>query len=647
MDKNTITGFLLIGLLLFGFAWYNKPSEAEIAKQKHYNDSIAAVQQLQALNTVNKVNTGNAISKDSTSKDTASLGQKAVDEFGVFAPSSKGEDKVYILENKLIKLAVSAKGGQIVSVQLKDYKTSEGKDGQKEPLYLFDSKKDSSSLGFNIITANNRIINTTDMYFEGIGLSPISSVNSGEKSFTFRLKTNTGAYLDYIYTLKADDYMVGFAMKASQMDKVLPLGVNTLEMQWNSKIKQQEKSHKFESRYASLQYKFIGEDIEKMSESKDANEEVTTKVKWIAFKDQFFSSILIADDAFTSAKLDSKVEDKESLYLKRFKANMNVGFDPSGKNTTGFHFYFGPNKYTILAKYDKGVESNKELNLQKLVPLGWGLFGAINRWVIIPLFNFFSGFILNFGIIILLLTLVIKLVLFPLTYKSYLSTAKMRVLKPQIDEIHAKIPATKAQERQQATMALYKKVGVNPLGGCLPMLLQMPILFAMFSFFPASIELRQQSFLWATDLSSYDAIVSWSGNIPFITEYFGNHLSLFCLLMTITNLVYTHINMQQTMESSTQIPGMKYMMYFMPVMFLFVFNSYASGLSYYYFIATLITIIQTVAIRSFVNEEKILQKLHENAKNPKKQKKSGLLARLEEAQKKQLETQRLQAKKKK
>lgn len=630
MDKNTVIGFLLIGSLLFGFAWFNKPSEAEIAQQAK-NDSINAV----IAETQKNVSTQTLpvnITADTTLSDTAKA-QIAENMYGAFAPATLGEEKIYTIENKLIKLNINSKGGQIVSVQLKNYKNTKGM-----PLIIFDSEVDSTSLGFNFITANNRLVNSKDLYFVALNAKESNIVSNGEQSFTFRLNTSTGAYVDYIYTLKADDYMLGFQVKAKQMETVMPLGVNSLEMSWNTKIKQQEKSKKFENRYAALHYKFVGEDMEQLSEAEDASESVSTKLKWIAFKDQFFSSILIADDAFTGTKLDSKVLPEDSIYLKKYTADMNVAFDPRGEKATSFRFYFGPNKFQILKSYNDNEKADSELDLQKLVPLGWGIFGWINRFVVIPIFNFFSSFIGSFGIIILLLTLVIKLVLFPMTYKSYVSMAKMRVLKPQIDEINAK--HTKPAERQQATMALYKKVGVNPLGGCLPMLLQMPILFAMFSFFPAAIELRQESFLWATDLSSYDAIISWSGNIPFVTEYFGNHLSLFCLLMTITNLVYTHINMGQTMESSQQIPGMKYMMYTMPVIFMFMFNDYASGLSYYYFIATLITIIQTIVIRNFVNEEKLLMKLHAHAKNPKKQKKSGFMARLEEAQRKQIELQK-------
>lgn len=637
MDKNTIYGFLLIGALLFGFAWFNKPTEAETAQMAKTEAIAAQKAEAQSPSTATATASVVAPTIDSTLSDTAKA-QMAESMFGAFAPAAQGVERTYTIENKLIKLTISSKGGQIIAAQLKNYKTNNGHE-----LFLFDSKKDSTALGFNFITANNRLVNTKDMYFEALNPAATSVVNSGEQSFTYRLKTSTGGYVDFIYTLKANDYMLGFQMKANKMETVLPLSTNSLEMSWNSKVKQQEKSKKFENRYAALHYKFVGEDMENLSEASDASEEVSTKLKWVAFKDQFFSSILIADDAFTGTKLDSKVLASDSTYLKKYSASMNIAFDPRGQKASAFRFYFGPNKFNILKDYDAEAEADNKLNLQKLVPLGWGIFGWINQYAVIPIFDFFSSFIASFGIIILLLTLVIKLVLFPMTYKSYVSMAKMRVLKPQIDEINGKV--SKPAERQQATMALYKKVGVNPLGGCLPMLLQMPILFAMFSFFPAAIELRQQSFLWATDLSSYDSIVSWSGNIPLVTEYFGNHVSLFCLLMTITNLVYTHINMQNQMESSTQIPGMKYMMYFMPIIFLFMFNDYASGLSYYYFIATLITIIQTVVIRYFVDEEKLLQKLHEHAKNPKKQKKSGFMERLEAAQRKQIEMQKLKNKK--
>lgn len=639
MDKNTIIGFVLIGLLIFGFTWFNRPSKEQLAQQQRSNDSIAAVQEAQARIAADSLAT------DSVPKTKADSAVSDTSLYGAFAPAAKGNDKNFVLENNLVRLVISAKGGQVVSAQLKKYTTNDHK-----PLVLFDSKKDSTMFNLTLPADNGRIVSTKDLYFESLMGDSVMTVNQGQKSFTLRLKTSGNAYIDYVYTLKSDDYMIGFSVMPHNMQNVMPRNANSVELLWQSKIRCQERSKKFESRYAQLCYKPTSDDMEKLSESKSDNAKMTTKVRWVAFKDQFFSTVLIADNSFNSGKFASTKYDEKAEgnnYLKAYRADLDVPFDPTGKTATNFRLYFGPNHFKTLHAYDKGVENSQKLQLNKLVPLGWGIFGWINQYCIIPMFNFFSGFISNFGIIILLMTIIIKLVISPLTYKSYLSTAKMRVLKPQIDEINQRIPASKAQERQMATMALYKKAGVNPMGGCLPMLLQMPVLFAMFCFFPAAIELRQQSFLWAPDLSSYDSIVSWNAQIPFISNYFGNHLSLFCLLMTITNIVYTHINMKSTEGTSQQMPGMKWMMYLMPLMFLFVFNDYASGLSYYYFISTLITIAQTLAIRSFVDEEKLLKKLHEKAnKNEKKPKKSGFLERLQEAQRKQMEMQRKRAHKK-
>jgi len=629
MDKNTILGFVLIALIVLGFSQLNKPSEKEIAL-KRYNDSIASVEQTKVQATP-LAGTANTKSADSTAvTDTTKL----ADAFGGFSPSAKGQEKFYTLENELIKLTLSSKGGRISSVQLKKYRTHDSL-----PLILFDEKE--SSMGFTFVTNNNRVINSSNLYFEPV--SPVTKDAQGNQTLVLRLKTTGEGYIDFAYTLPANNYMLSFGLKATNMTTVMPAGLTSLDMQWTSKIRQQEKGRKFEDRYSAIEYKYVADDVEKMSESKDDAKDLPNKVKWIAFKDQFFSSILIANEDFSSAKLKSTLEKEETNYLKSYAADMVVGFDPTGKKPTTFRMFFGPNQFKVLAAYDKGVSGDSELKLNKIIPLGWGIFGWINQFAIIPMFNLFSQFISNFGLIILLLTIVIKVVLFPLTYKSYVSSAKMRVLKPEIDEINAKIPADKAAERQKATMDLYSKVGVSPLSGCVPSLLQMPLLFAMFSFFPAAIELRQQSFLWATDLSTYDSIMHLPFSIPF---GFGDHVSLFCLLMTITNIVYTKLNMANT--ATTDQPGgamMKWMMYLMPLMFLFMFNNYASGLSYYYFIATLISILQTYIIRATVDEKKILEQLHakrvSNAKNP--QKKSGFMERLEKMQREQ---QQLQQKRK-
>ena len=628
MDKNTIIGFVLIALVVIGYVQITKPSDKEIAAQKRYNDSIALVQQ-DKPNVAVKTVSGN-ISKDSLAVNDTTNNASA---FGDFSVASKGEDKFYTLENELVKITLSSKGGRIYSVQLKKYSKRDSLDNA-HPLILFKEKE--SNMSFTFVTNNNRVVNSSNLYFEPV--SGITKDASGNQTLILRLKTSGQAYIDFAYTLPANNYMLGFGLKANGMNTVMPAGTNSLDMEWTSKIPQQEKGRKFEDRYSSIQYKFVADDVEKLSESKNEEKKLTNKVKWIAFKDQFFSSILIADDALNSTTLKSTLEGENSGYLKTYDANMSVAFDPTGKVPTTFRLFFGPNQYKTLAAFDKNSKSGSELSLNKLIPLGWGIFGWVNRFVIIPMFNFFSRFMTNFGLIILLMTIAIKLILFPLTYKSYMSSAKMRVLKPEIDEINARIPSDKAAERQKATMELYGKVGVSPMSGCVPSLLQMPILFAMFSFFPAAIELRQQSFLWATDLSAYDSIMTLPFTVPF---GFGNHVSLFCLLMTATNIVYTKLNMAN--QATTDQPGgamMKWMMYLMPLMFLFMFNNYASGLSYYYFIATLISIVQTYAIRGFVDEKKILAQLHaKRASNSKKPaKKGGFMDRLEKMQREQQKT---------
>ena len=630
MDKNTIIGFILIAAIVFGFAALNKPSEAEIAKRKKYNDSIALVQQQQAViqqqADATKLNSANP---DSTAlNDSAAVALKS-DAFGAFKTAAFGEEKFFTVENELIRLKFSNKGGRIYSAELKNYRTHDSL-----PLILFD--KDESALGFTLTTTNNRVVNTADLYFEPVG--EVTKDAKGNQTFVFRLKTDQpGSYLDFIYTIPANDYMVKYDIKATNMNAIIPPSMNLLEMNWSAKIRQQEKGRQFEERYSALHFKYLTDDVNKLSESKNDQEDPANKVKWIAFKDQFFSTILIADESFVSTSLTSEMMPEKSGYLKSFSSKMAVGFDPAGNQPTGFRFFFGPNRYKILSGYDKGVPGDEKLYLRDLIPLGWTIFGWVNRFMIIPMFNLFSTFIGSFGLIILLMTVVIKIVLFPMTYKSYVSSAKMRVLKPEIDEINARIPADKAMERQKATMELYNKVGVSPMSGCLPMLLQMPILFAMFSFFPSAIELRQQSFLWAQDLSAYDSILSWNAYIPLVTPYFGNHISLFCLLMTISSIISTKLTMSQTPTASDQ-PGagmMKWMMYLMPVMFMFMFNNYASGLSYYYFLSTLITIGQTYIIRATVDDKKLLAQLHAKGSKAKPKNKSGFMERLEKMQREQ------------
>ncbi len=634
MDKNTVTGFILIFAVMFGFYFINKPSEEQIARQKAYNDSIALVQQKQQnLQEINQITENKEVKKQYQDKQvkTFSIEEKK-NFFGAFSASATGTEETFEVENELVKFTFSNKGGQISAVQLKNYCTYDSL-----PLFIF--KKNESLFEYIIPTKNNRVIKSSDLYFSRVGEVKVDK--KGTQTVVLRLNTNNpDAYLDYIYTIPKDNYMISYQVKATNMNLIMPLSTNSLDINWDAKLRQQERGYKFENRYSGLYYKYKADDeVDNLNAGKDEKENLDSQVKWIAFKDQFFSSILVSKNGFSAVGLKSEIEKENSGLLKSLSTNMRVAFDPTGREKTEFNFYFGPNDYRIFRAYDKKEFKKDKLYFRELIPLGFSFISWINRILIIPIFNLLNGFISSYGIIILLLTLFIKLLIFPLTYKSYISSAKMRVLQPEIQEINNRIPADKAMERQQATMALYRKVGVNPMSGCLPMLLQMPILIAMYNFFPSSIELRQQSFLWAHDLSTYDSIISWNGYIPFISSTLGNHLSLFTLLMTITNIISTKLNSSNTQMSSDQ-PGagmMKWMMYLMPVMFLFMFNNYSSALSYYFFLSALITIIQTYAIRASIDEEKLLAKLHAKGKaNEKKPKKTGgFMARLEKMQKEQ------------
>ena len=631
MDKHTLIGFLLIIGIMVGFSYFNRPSEEELERQRQIQDSIRTEQaQAQAMAEAEL----QAAEQQQINQQSDSVNQELlVGKLGDFAQFSQGEAKGFTLENDLIKVTVSNKGGAVQSVEVKDYTTNSGK-----PLILFDQT--DSEQNMTLITTNNRVVDTKELYFKASYLN--------DSTLEMSLPMAEGA-LRFTYTLPQSSYMLGFKIKADNMSQYLSQRENGLDMEWDMMIRQQERGRKFENRYSGLYYKFLEDDVENLETEKDDSQKLTNKVKWIGFKDQFFSSIIIADGDgyFTSTDLESSmlsdgIDGNGTRYLKHCNSRMVVNFDPSGVEDTELQYFFGPNQYKILKGIDNDKEDSEELQLVDILPLGWGIFGWVNKYLIIPIFNFLGKFLVNYGLIIFLLTLIIKVILLPFTYKSYMSTAKMRVLRPQIDEITSKIPEDKSMERQQATMSLYRSAGVSPMGGCLPMLLQMPILFAMFTFFPACIELRQQGFLWADDLSTYDSILSWDTYIPIISSIYGNHVSLFCLLMCITNIVYTHITMRDQ-PGNNQMPAMKWMMYLMPIMFLFIFNDYAAGLSYYYLVSLLITIGQTYLFRLFVDDKKVLAKLEENKKKPKK--KSGFMERLEKMQKEQMAQQREMAKK--
>lgn len=632
MDKKSIIGIGLIFAILVVFSLMNQPSKEEIAAIKRKNDSIAQVDaklalQQQKLQEQKTAEQASVNSPDSTFKEETI--QNKVDEFGVFGAAAVGEETFYTLENNLMKITFSNKGGSIYSVELKNYLTHDSL-----PLMLFDGPKTQFGLNF---FAQNRSIQTDQLFFKPTGGKTNVVVTGpevtkgdegkikfneenpgGKESITFRLEVAPGRYMEYVYTLKYNSFLVGFDLNMQGMNQIIAGNQSYLNFNWSFDIPRQERVSKFgEDRYTNITYKFFDGDVDNLSANKSVEKSLNTQVKWIGFKQLFFSSTIIANGSFPNAQIRQTEIENSDKYLANFYSDIALQYQGNKNETIGMQFYFGPNHYQTLKQYHN--------DLERQVYLGYPVVRQINQFVIIPIFNFLRRFISNFGIIILLLTVFIKSALFPFTYKSYMSQAKMRALKPEIDELNAKFGKDKAMEKQKATMALYKKAGVNPMGGCLPMLLQFPILIAMFFFFPTSIELRQQSFLWATDLSTYDTIF----NLPFSIPAYGDHVSLFCLLMTITTVISTHLSQQS--QASTGMPGMKGMMYLMPVMFLFILNNYSAGLSYYYFLANVITIGQTYLIRSFVDDEKIRAQLQVNKK--KTVKKSNFQKRLEDLSK--------------
>lgn len=628
MDKNTWIGFLLIAAIIVGFSMLNRPSEEELAERQRINDSIRVAQQLeQEAQLLSEQLTQEYEAETANTLDSAVMRQHVIDVYGSFAPVAQGDNRSVLLENNKVRLYIDTKGGIIARAELKGYHSY---GDTVNDLCLF--RADDCEQAFTLITANNRILSTKNLYFEPI--------QPNEQNLIMRLKTDVeDSYLDFVYTLHADDYMVSFSIQPHNMQTVLAQNVNSLEMQWMQRIPQQERGRKFEERYAVLQYMLFGGDQERMSEAKHDQQRESSRVRWIGYKDQFFSSVMISADGFTSSVFESTPLDPITRYIKEYKTTTTIPFDVTGKTHTDFTYFFGPNNYNLLKAYDQELEGDDKLHLQELVLQGWRVIIWINQIFSFPVFDWLMKTGLHIGLVILLMTLIIKLIILPFVFASYKSSAKMRVLKPQLDEINAKYPPEKMQERQQATMALYQRAGANPMSGCLPMLFQMPILMAMFWFFPTAIELRGQSFLWADDLSAYDAILTWGHDIPL----FGNHLSLFCLLMTAVNIIYTHITMQQQ-ATDPNMKVMKYMMYLMPIMFLFIFNDYAAGLSYYYFLSLLMTIVQTMIFRLSIDDKKLLAQMEANAKKKGAQKKSGLMARLEKMQQEQQRMAREQAK---
>jgi len=647
MDKKSIIGIAVVALLFFGFAYLNTQ------EQKKYQEEMAAWQAYQdsvALATRPVVPAADSVALTAGGQDPEQAAEAArerrVAALGEYLAAARdAEEREFVVENDVMAVTFSTRGGQIRDVLLKDYTKYAPRGERNIPVSLMDPATARFDLSFFVKNGLNNVkVNTMEYVFTP---SAVETTADGARAVRMRLPISETAALEYeylIYDTKAParDYLVDFDVRlvnmAAEMANQTSIGID-----WSNTSYQNERGFKNENMYTTVAYRFPGESsIEELSMSdEERSKEITTSVNWVAFKQHYFSSVFIAPQNLSYADVGFTTAQPGSGYIKDFSARMTV---PYTAQTTGydFAFYFGPNEYSILKKVGDTDAGDGDLYLERLIPLGWGIFGWINRWCVIPVFDLLRNYIPSFGIIILILAVLVRLVISPLTYKSYVSMAKMRLIKPQVDELAKKYPKQEdAMKRQQATMELYKKAGINPMGGCIPMLIQMPILIAMFRFFPASIELRGQSFLWAGDLSSYDSVL----NLPFSIPFYGDHVSLFALLMALSTFGYSYYSYQQTASSQPQMAGMKFMMlYLMPLMLLFWFNDYSSGLCYYYLLSNLLTIGQTLIIRRMVDDTKIQAIMQANAARKSNGKKSKFQQRYEELLRQQEAQQRAKRK---
>ncbi|MDR0559857.1 MAG: membrane protein insertase YidC [Prevotellaceae bacterium] len=623
MDKNTVTGFLLIALIFLGYMWWSSNNaEHYNAERKKINDSIAIIEkerEILRLQTKDKDSIEQAIAKEVT---FANLGKMAA--------SLNGDENFYTVENEKLKITFSNRGARIWSIEFKDYqKYDDFKANNGTPLKMFYGDENAFSF---ILPLKAQNISTSDFYFEPEMQNQTLSVTADSVNIPFRLYADSASYIEFLYTVHKDSYKIGFNVNFVAMESHLNSRATAVNINWKLNLFQQEKGFVNENNYTTIAYKYPNEEsIEDISASKEsATETVKTKLEWVNFKQHFFSAIFVTGGSVNNKLSFVSYKENPSKLLKTCEADMQLEFNIQKNKNIPMELYFLPNHFSTLKSYGHSFE--------KIIPLGGSIFALINRAVVIPVFNLLNGHIASFGLIILILTILVKLLIFPLTWKSYLSSAKMKALKPEVDKIGAKYPDSKdALKKQQEVMALYKKTGVNMFGGCLPMLLQLPILIALFRFFPSSIELRHKSFLWADDLSAYDSIF----DLPFSIPFYGAHISLFTLLMAASMIISSKINMSQQGGLNAQMKQMNIMMtYIMPVFMLAFFNSYSSGLTYYYFLSNIITIIQTTIIRKyFVNEDELRRKLSEKA--TRHQAKPKKLSFTERLMKKQRELERL------
>ena len=647
MDKKSIIGIAVVALLFFGFAYFNtqeqKKYQEEMAAWQAYQDSVALATRPVAPAADSVALTAGGQDPEQAAEAARERRVAALGEY--LAAARDGEEREFVVENDVMAVTFSTRGGQIRDVLLKDYTKYAPRGERNIPVSLMDPATARFDLSFFVKNGLNNVkVNTMEYVFTP---SAVETTADGARAVRMRLPISETAALEYEYLIydtktPARDYLVDIDVRlvnmAAEMANQTSIGID-----WSNTSYQNERGFKNENMYTTVAYRFPGESsIEELSMSdEERSKEITTSVNWVAFKQHYFSSVFIAPQNLSYADVGFTTAQPGSGYIKDFSARMTV---PYTAQTTGydFAFYFGPNEYSILKKVGDTDAGDGDLYLERLIPLGWGIFGWINRWCVIPVFDFLRNYIPSFGIIILILAVLVRLVISPLTYKSYVSMAKMRLIKPQVDELAKKYPKQEdAMKRQQATMELYKKAGINPMGGCIPMLIQMPILIAMFRFFPASIELRGQSFLWAGDLSSYDSVL----NLPFSIPFYGDHVSLFALLMALSTFGYSYYSYQQTASSQPQMAGMKFMMlYLMPLMLLFWFNDYSSGLCYYYLLSNLLTIGQTLIIRRMVDDTKIQAIMQANAARKSNGRKSKFQQRYEELLRQQEAQQRAKRK---
>jgi len=625
MNKDTLIGFLLIALVLIGFSWWNQPSQEEIDAYQHQQDSIAAAQLAQETK-LDKAKAEAQAAADSTEKgDTTAL----------FYSALNGQSSQVVLKNGKVELTIDTKGGTMTKAVVKGFADKDG----NQDVTLYDQK--DQQMNFLLAGKQDNII-TQDLYF--------TPSNVTDSTVTMTAQANNGGSIVLDYRL-GQNHLLHFSLQAKGLDGVFAPTYKEMDLEWNGHSRQQEKGFYFENRYTGLFYKEANDgSTDNLSETGDKNETVEEQLDWVAFRNQFFSVALVSKDNFAGgANLTSLEDTKESGYLKQFNAKLKTAFDPTGAKPSEFEMYIGPNDFRLIQDVEKQSLFGKDLDLEQLVNLGWWLFRLINRWFTLYVFDWLASLGFSMGIVLILITLILKAITFPMVKKSYMSSAKMRVLKPKFDEATKQYDKPEDQmKKQQAMMQMYSQYGVSPLSGCLPMLIQMPIWIAMFWFVPNAIQLRGQSFLWMEDLATYDPIVSWGSHIWGI----GDHLSLSCLLFCGSNILYSWFTMRQQRDQmvgaqAEQMKMMQWMMYLMPLMFFFMFNDYSSGLNFYYFVSLFFSSVIMFVLRKTTDDEKLLAileaKYKENKNNPKKQ--SGLAARLEAMQKQAEELQRQRMKK--